>query len=71
MLWSLSSPNSKGVGIYFSNNLSFNLEHFDFDPFGRYVKADVDIDGTHMRIVSVYAPNNAAERKNFFNDIYH
>ena len=69
--WSFTENSKrKGVGILVKKDNNFTISSFKFDPFGRYVSVDVNCNDADIRIISVYAPNNACERKQFFNDIY-
>ena len=69
--WSFTDNSKhKGVGLILNHSFQCEVKHIKFDYFGRYVCVDIDIDNYDFRLISVYAPNNALERKEFFNDFY-
>ena len=70
MFWSFGTNNARGVSIYFNTSLDLNLHKFFTDPFGRFIIVDAKIREKEFRIINVYAPNNAAERKEFYTDLY-
>ena len=70
VIWSFSQPRGKGVGIFLSNSLSFTIHHFQFDPLGRFVVVDLEVDSTPFRLVNIYAPNIPSVRKEFYIDLY-
>ena len=70
IIWSFSQPRGKGVGIYLSNALCFNIHHFQFDLLGRFVVVDLDVDSTPLRLANIYAPNIPSQRKEFYVDLY-
>ena len=70
IIWSFSQPRGRGVGIYLSNTLCFNIHHFQFDPLGRFVVVDLEVDSTPLRLVNIYAPNIPSQRKEFYVDLY-
>ena len=67
--WSFGNRHSCGVGILINSSLTFKVANFDFDIFGRYVILDVNINGTDFRLINVYMPNNAGERKEFISNL--
>ena len=70
--WSFTeNSRNKGVGILIKKDSDYHVSNFTFDPFGRYVVVDVIVNDYDIRLVSMYAPNNICERKQFFNDNYH
>ena len=69
--WSFTeNSKNKGVGVIVNKQFDCELNNFKFDYFGRYVSIDANCDGFDCKFISVYAPNNAAERKQFFHDLY-
>ena len=56
----------KGVGIVINNSFDCDVKHVDFDSFGRYVCVDLKFNDYEIRCISIYAPNNEKERKDFF-----
>ena len=70
IIWSLSHPRGKGVGVYFSSKLQFVINQYQFDPLGRFVVVDVTVNNYPLKLVNVYAPNVPSERKQFFLDLY-
>ena len=68
--WSYGTNNARGVGVYIKSSLNFVFYKFITDPFGRFIVIDAKIHDNDFRIINVYAPNNAADRKQFFKDIY-
>ena len=67
--WSLGSNRSAGVGIFLSNKTEFKVEKFHTDIDGRFLYVDLLIESIPYRLVSVYAPNDEKDRKEFFNSI--
>ena len=70
IFWSFGTTQARGVGVYFKTTLDFHLHKFVSDPFGRFIVIDAKIDDKEFRIINVYAPNNAAERKEFYIELY-
>ena len=68
--WSFGTNNARGVGVYIKTSLDFVFYKFITDPFGRFIVIDAKIQGREFRLINVYAPNNQADRKQFFRDIY-
>ena len=69
--WSYTDNSKhKGVGIVINNSFDCDVKHIDFDSFGRYVCVDLKFNDYEIRCISIYAPNNEKERKDFFQDIY-
>ena len=64
--WSFGSNHSCGVGILINSKLNYLLQKFDFDCYGRYLVLDIDICNIEFRLINIYAPNDAVERKHFF-----
>ena len=67
--WSFGSSSSKGVGIFLSGNLDFRLDHFYYDSNGRILLVDITIDVVKLRLLNVYLPNSATERRDFINEL--
>ena len=67
--WSFGSKHSRGVGIFLSAILNFELGNFDFDLDGRFLILDVIINDVNFRCINIYAPNNSVERKTFINNL--
>ena len=70
IFWSFGTTHARGVGVYINKKLDFHLHKFDTDPFGRFIVIDAKIKDKEFRIINVYAPNNAAERKDFYKELY-
>ena len=70
IFWSFGPNNARGVGVYIKNSLNINIYKFTPDPFGRYIIIDFNLFEKDFRIINIYAPNNAPERKQFFIDLY-
>ena len=70
IFWSFGTTHARGVGVYFNTKLDFHLHKFVSDPFGRFIVIDAKIEDKEFRIINVYAPNNAAERKEFYIELY-
>ena len=69
--WSFTdNSKNKGVGLIFRKDMDCKVLNIKFDHFGRYICIDVNLDGYECKLISVYAPNNGAERKHFFHDLY-
>ena len=51
------------------NSLKFKVANFKFDIFGRIVILDVNINETDFKLINVYMPNNAGERKEFISNL--
>ena len=67
--WSFGTANSCGVGIIFRKNLDVQIQKFHLDTSGRYIVVDCSINSCQIKLLNVYAPNNPAARKDFFNQI--
>ena len=57
------------MGILLNPTLQFKVTNFDFDIFGRYVVLDVNINEIDYRLINVYMPNIAGERKEFISSL--
>ena len=67
--WSLGTSRSKGVAILLSKNLcerNITVTNVVIDPNGRSIKLIIQINDRKYRFINIYAPNNEAERVNFF-----
>jgi exonuclease III len=68
--WSLGgTPESKGTAILFNPRLECDIKYKYFDHNGRLVIVDIKINKVEMRLISMYAPNNIKERKQFLSNI--
>jgi exonuclease III len=67
--WSFGTKFSCGVGIILSPSLKYQVKSFDFDANGRYLILDLNINEVGYRLINVYAPNNAGERKQFITNL--
>ena len=63
-LWSFGSPNSKGVGIFLSDNLNFRLDQFYYDSNGRILLVDIAIDVVKFRLLKCILTWNFVENGN-------
>ena len=70
IFWSFGTNNARGVGVYFNKNLDVNVYKFITDPFGRFLVIDGIVEGNDLRFITVYAPNDGLERKDFFIDLF-
>ena len=68
-IWSYGSNTSRGVGIRFSPVINLKIESFNYDFEGRILCADVNLLNTKLRLINIYAPNNARERRQFIKDL--
>ena len=64
--FSHGKSNSCGVAILISRKSGFNITNTQRDSNGRWVKGDIEMDGNIISLISLYAPNNATIRKQFF-----
>ena len=67
--WSFGTFHSGGVGILLSPNLQYNVVNFVFDYKGQFLILDIDVNNIGYRLINVYAPNNASERRVFISDM--
>ena len=68
--WSFGTSRSKGVGIWFKENLSCEIVLLNRDMHGRLLCVTVNINNVIMKLVNVYAPVVPKERKHFFSSLY-
>ncbi|KAI8514955.1 hypothetical protein Bbelb_075460 [Branchiostoma belcheri] len=68
-LWSLGTPNARGVGILLSPSLDLNVVKKFCDEDGRVVCVVLSNGTRSLRICNVYAPNEAAERSDFYRSL--
>ena len=64
--WSCGSSNGRGVTILFHPSLDFSLINVRQNTEGRILTIQINLDNTPIQLVNVYAPNNSAERVQFF-----
>ena len=62
------TSNSRGVGILIKSSISVSINKIIIDPDGRYIILDVGLNGFHVILVNVYAPNN--DDPDFFLDLF-
>jgi exonuclease III len=67
-LWGFGTPRARGVGILIFN-YEYEISKFEFDTDGRFMYLDLSIGGRSLRVINIYAPNIAAERRRFFMDL--
>ena len=60
---------SSGVGILLNKNLSFKLVSQARDTGGRLLCLDINSVDRKYRLINVYTHNDAANRKQFINDL--
>ena len=68
--WSFGTSRSKGVGIWFKENLICEIVALNRDMHGRLLCVNVNINNVKMKLVNVYAPVVPKERKHFFSSLY-
>ena len=58
---------NKGVGIFIYNNIrsKYKIINKKTDFEGRIICLDIDINGTSLRLLNIYAPNDTTQRKLF------
>ena len=66
---SFCTTSSRGVGIFLSGYLNFKLDHFHYDTDGRILILDITIDVVKFRLMNVYLPNYAPDRKDFIDTL--
>ena len=64
--WSCGSSNGRGVTILFHPSLDFSLINVRQNTKGRILTIQINLDNTPIQLVNVYAPNDSAERVQFF-----
>ena len=67
--WSFGTTKSCGVGILLNKNLSFKLVSQTRDTDGRLLCLDINLADRKYRLINVYMHNDAANRKQFINDL--
>jgi len=68
--WSFgTSTESKGTAILIKPGLNCKINSFKHDHIGRNIILDVSLNNIELRLISVYAPNNVKERKDFFKSL--
>ena len=70
VFWSRGTRHSRGVAIFVHPRLSHDILQVSRDNDGRVVAIKLDVDGTELNLLTVYAPTLSGERKNFFNDLW-
>ena len=68
--WSFGGSRSRGTCIMFREGLPFTKQMFYYDAVGRLVVVDASVYGSCYRLINVYAPNNHAERIQWFNELH-
>ena len=66
---SFGSNRSRGVGIMFSRQVNMQLESYNYDHEGRILCADITLANTKLRLINIYAPNSASERRLFIKNL--
>jgi len=54
----------------FREGLPFTKQMFYYDAVGRLVVVDASVYGSCYRLINVYAPNNHAERIQWYNELH-
>ena len=67
--WSFGSMGSRGVAILFFNNFQYEVINFEKDIDGRVISVKIKSDYGIVKLISVYCPNEAPERKNFLSTL--
>ena len=67
--WSFGNNLSKGVGTFISNKLECHLDNYTFDSEGRILCIDITLQKHKYRILNIYAPTLASERKDFITNL--
>ena len=68
-LWSFGTNKSRGVGVLLSSQLRYKLDNYTYDHAGRLLCIDLNMAGSNIRLLNVYAPNCPVERRQFFNEL--
>lgn len=68
-MWSRGSNRSRGVAILFKPGLDPTLSNILRDNDGRVISATININGTIMNLMNIYAPTGPKERKEFFESL--
>lgn len=69
VLCSPALSRSAGCMLLLRKAMSYVIASFYCDTVGRCLVVDVDVQGLELRIITLYAPNLAAERSTFFGDV--
>ena len=69
VIMSFGSNRSRGVGIMFSRQVNMQLESYNYDHEGRILCADITLANTKLRLINIYAPNIASERRLFIKNL--
>ncbi|KAK3091078.1 hypothetical protein FSP39_016969 [Pinctada imbricata] len=68
--WNNGTSASKGVGILVGKNIAFEIKEIKRDKQGRIGIYEVKKDEKELfRIINIYSPNTANERKTLFNEL--
>ena len=67
--WSFGSEHSRGVGILLHRQLDYKFVHFKHDFEGRLLVLDIDLGDCKIRLINVYCPNDARDRKEFLDNL--
>jgi exonuclease III len=68
-LWNLAPSNRSGGTAILIFNIQHTIQKYFFNLDGSLIVLDLIILGKPLRIINTYAPNNEAERKQFFVDL--
>ena len=69
ILASHGSTHSRGVMILFKPRLDVTIEKSTSDKNGRYISAEVLVDGSKLIFLNIYAPNDQTLRVKFLRDL--
>lgn len=67
--WSNGTCKSRGTAILFKTGTNFDISDIKKDVDGRILSINAKTDDVELNIMSVYAPIDARERKDFFGTI--
>ena len=67
--WSFGSSSSRGVAIIIFKNFKYEKIRFQTDCDGRVIYIDIKSEFGEIRLISIYAPNDITERRQFLKDI--
>ena len=67
--WSNGTCKSRGTAILFKTGTNFDISDIKTDVDGRILSINAKTDDVELNIMSVYAPIDARERKDFFGNI--
>jgi len=71
VFFSHGSTHSKGVLILVNPKVELKIEKVISDYNGRYIILDAMVDGSHVILVNIYAPNDLNQQLALFNDLQH